>query len=73
MIQSGQKLSKFKGVSSKVIPIIVLVFVVLLIYLWFRSWCKREDARMEAMYGKKEDRHKTGNKKKKTQNVTEML
>ena len=66
MIQSGEKLSKFKGVSSKVIPIIVLVVVVLLIYLWFRSWCKREDARMEAMYGKKEDRHKTGNKKKKT-------
>ncbi len=66
MIQSGQKLSKFKSVSSKVIPIIVLVVVVLLIYLWFRSWCKREDARMEAMYGKKEDRHKTGNKKKKT-------
>ena len=66
MIQSGQKLSKFKSVSSKVIPIIVLVVVALLIYLWFRSWCKREDARMEAMYGKKEDRHKTGNKKKKT-------
>ncbi len=51
MIQSGEKFSKFKGVSSKVIPIIVLVVVVLLIYLWFRSWCKREDARMEAMYG----------------------
>lgn len=66
MIQSGQKLSKFKSVSSKVIPIIVLVVVALLIYLWFRSWCKREDARMEAMYGKKDDRHKTGNKKKKT-------
>ena len=45
MIQSGQKLSKFKGVSSKVIPIIVLVVVVLLIYLWFRSWCKRDDAK----------------------------
>lgn len=66
MIQAGENLSKFKDVSSKIIPIIVLVVVALLIYLWFRSWCKREDARMEALYGKKEDRHKTGNKKKKT-------
>lgn len=66
MFQAGEKLSKFKVVSSKIIPIIVLVVVALLIYLWFRSWCKREDARMEALYGKKEDRHKTGNKKKKT-------
>ena len=66
MFQAGEKLSKFKVVSSKIIPVIVLVVVALLIYLWFRSWCKREDARMEALYGKKEDRHKTGNKKKKT-------
>lgn len=68
MIQSGQKLSKFKGVSSKIIPVIVLVVVVLLIYLWFRSWCKREDARMEAMYGKKRIGTKPAIKRKKQNN-----
>lgn len=65
MMKANEKLTKVKSVSSKVIPIVVILFVILLIYLWFKNWCKREDARMEALYGKKEDRHNNSKSKKK--------
>lgn len=64
MFKANDKLEKVKSVSSKVIPIVVIVLVVLIIYLWFKNWCKREDKRMEALYGKKEDRHNNQKKKK---------
>lgn len=64
MFQAGENTTKVKNVASKIIPIVVIVVVILLIYLWFKNWCKREDARMEALYGKKEDRHNKNKKKK---------
>lgn len=65
MMKANEKLTKVKSAASKVIPIVVILVVILLIYLWFKNWCKREDERMEALYGKKEDKHKNTKSKKK--------
>lgn len=65
MIKAQEKLTTFKRTAAKVIPIVVIVVVVALIYLWFRLWCIREDKRMEALYGNKEQKKLANNKKNK--------
>ena len=65
MIKAQEKLTTFKRTAAKVIPIVVIVVIVALIYLWFRLWCIREDKRMEALYGNKEQKKLANNKKKK--------
>mgnify|MGYP007080141969 FL=1 len=65
MIKAQEKLTTFKRTAAKVIPIVVIVVIVALIYLWFRLWCIREDKRMEALYGNKEQKKLANNNKKK--------
>ena len=66
-MKAQENKTTFQNKANKVIPFVVIILVVLIIYLWFKNWCKREDERMEQLYGKKEDRHNNsnGNKKKK--------
>ena len=61
MIKAQEKLTTFKRTAAKVIPIVVIVVIVALIYLWFRLWCIREDKRMEALYGNKEQKKLANN------------
>ena len=67
LMKAQENKTTFQNKANKVIPFVVIILVVLIIYLWFKNWCKREDKRMEQLYGKKEDRHNNsnGNKKKK--------
>lgn len=54
------KLTKIITAVKVIAAILIIGFVFLVIYLWYRSWCKREDAKKETLYG-----HKNQNKHKK--------
>ena len=65
LMKAQEKRTTVQNKVNKVIPFVVIVVIILILYLWFKSWCKREDKRMQQLYGKKEDRHNNSNNKKK--------
>lgn len=46
-----EKLNTIKTVFKFVIAVMVVLLVVVGIYLWYKSWCRREDEQKKLLYG----------------------
>lgn len=46
-----EKLNTIKTVFKVVIAVMVVLLVVVGIYLWYKSWCRREDEQKKLLYG----------------------
>ena len=46
-----EKLNTIKTVFKVVIAVMVVVLVAIGIYLWYKSWCRREDEQKKLLYG----------------------
>ena len=53
---------RIKTTVTTIAVIVALVVVCVIIYLWYRSWCKRQDMEKEHLYGNKnKQKHKKKN------------
>lgn len=67
-LKANENLNNLKDKISKAVPFAVIAAVILLIVLWFFNWSKREDMKKAELYGEKNAKKKSANKKGRKNN-----